>query len=137
MDMLRGVEADRSPAWRAGRGPLRLLPAPLFEDRRAWLAILTGWVVALGGSVLIGFVLTHLAPGGAGPELGAAPPLVLWALANESRNRCQRQPALRAAARNALLHAARIDRIIKGVAQGDLWDEFLQLALRLTQTRTA
>lgn len=68
---------------------------------------------------------------------GAAPPLVLWALANESRNQCQRQPARRTAARNALLHAARIDRIIKGVAKGDLWDEFLQLALRLTQPRTA
>ena len=37
----------------------------------------------------------------------------------------------------ALLHAARIDRMIKGVATGDIWDELLQLALRLTQTRTA
>jgi DNA polymerase-3 subunit delta len=33
--------------------------------------------------------------------------------------------------RIALLHAARIDRIIKGVAAGDVWDEFLQLCLRL------
>lgn len=64
---------------------------------------------------------------------GAAPPLVLWALANESRNQCQRIPARRAAARNALLHAARIDRIIKGVGKGDLWDEFTQLAMRLTR----
>jgi DNA polymerase-3 subunit delta len=39
-----------------------------------------------------------------------------------------------AGARNALLHAARIDRMIKGLGQGDLWDEFLQLALRLTRT---
>ncbi len=53
----------------------------------------------------------------------AAPPLVLWVLANEARNRMQRA---------ALLHAARIDRIIKGLTRGDLWDEFLQLALRLT-----
>jgi DNA polymerase-3 subunit delta len=65
---------------------------------------------------------------------GAAPPLVLWTLANESRQQCQRQPARRAAARNALLHAARIDRIIKGVGTGDIWDEFLQLSLRLTRT---
>lgn len=62
---------------------------------------------------------------------GAAPPLVLWALANESRNQCQR--TRRGAARNALLHAARIDRIIKGVGKGDLWDEFTQLAMRLTR----
>ncbi|MDP2811474.1 MAG: DNA polymerase III subunit delta [Rhodocyclaceae bacterium] len=55
---------------------------------------------------------------------GAAPPLVLWALATEARTRANRA---------AVLHAARIDRIIKGVAKGDFWDEFLQLALRLTQ----
>lgn len=54
----------------------------------------------------------------------AAPPLVLWVLANEARQRLHRA---------ALLHAARIDRIIKGLVAGDLWDEFLQLALRLTK----
>lgn len=32
----------------------------------------------------------------------------------------------------ALLHAASIDRIIKGVAQGDSWNELLQFGLRLT-----
>jgi DNA polymerase-3 subunit delta len=31
----------------------------------------------------------------------------------------------------ALLHAARVDRVIKGVGRGDAWDELLQLALRL------
>lgn len=54
----------------------------------------------------------------------AAPPLVLWVLASEARQRAQRA---------ALLHAAKIDRIVKGLAAGDLWDEFLQLALRLTK----
>lgn len=57
----------------------------------------------------------------------AAPPLVLWVLANEARQRMYRA---------ALLHAARIDRIIKGLSRGDLWDECLQLALRLTQSTT-
>jgi DNA polymerase-3 subunit delta len=57
----------------------------------------------------------------------AAPPLVLWALATEARA---------VAARAGLLHAAKIDRMIKGLARGDIWDEFLQLALRLTQPRT-
>jgi DNA polymerase-3 subunit delta len=37
--------------------------------------------------------------------------------------------------RTTLLHAARIDRMIKGLTRGDVWDEFLQLTLRLTQTR--
>ena len=55
----------------------------------------------------------------------AAPPLVLWVLANEARQRMHRA---------ALLHAARIDRIIKGLSRGDLWDECLQLSLRLTRT---
>ncbi|MEW6515210.1 MAG: DNA polymerase III subunit delta [Pseudomonadota bacterium] len=57
----------------------------------------------------------------------AAPPLVLWVLANEARQRMHRA---------ALLHAARIDRIIKGLSRGDLWDECLQLALRLTKAST-
>ncbi len=64
---------------------------------------------------------------------GAAPPLVLWAIATEARNLFQKVPARRRAARAAILHAARIDRLIKGVARGDLWDEFLQLSLRLTR----
>jgi len=36
----------------------------------------------------------------------------------------------RAALLSALEHAARIDRIVKGVAKGDAWDELLQLGLR-------
>ena len=32
--------------------------------------------------------------------------------------------------RQAISHAARIDRIAKGVAQGDAWDEMLRLGLR-------
>jgi DNA polymerase-3 subunit delta len=38
----------------------------------------------------------------------------------------------RAALEAALAHAARIDRIVKGVAQGDAWDELLQLGLRFS-----
>jgi DNA polymerase-3 subunit delta len=37
--------------------------------------------------------------------------------------------------RTALLQAARIDRMIKGLAQGDVWDECLQLCLRLAIKR--
>jgi DNA polymerase-3 subunit delta len=32
----------------------------------------------------------------------------------------------------ALLHAARIDRLVKGLSSGEVWDEFQALALRLT-----
>ncbi|MDY0014286.1 MAG: DNA polymerase III subunit delta [Rhodocyclaceae bacterium] len=96
---------------------------------------------------------------------GAAPPLVLWALANELRTLAnlktgaqagqplpalfkterifdeRRRQALGRALprltlgrlRGALLHAARIDRMIKGVAKGEVWDEFLALVLRVTR----
>ena len=35
----------------------------------------------------------------------------------------------------ALVHAARIDRMIKGLARGDVWDELLQLGLRFAGSR--
>lgn len=98
---------------------------------------------------------------------GAAPPLVLWALANETRTLAalrsgqdegqplqalmkaervfdeRRRHALGKAVgrlpigtlRAALMHAARIDRMIKGLVPGDIWDEFLLLALRLSRSR--
>ena len=58
----------------------------------------------------------------------AAPPLVLWALATEARAVAATPTKLR-----GLLHAAKIDRMIKGLARGDIWDEFLQLALKIAR----
>lgn len=40
-----------------------------------------------------------------------------------------------AAVRAGVLAAARIDRMIKGLADGDVWDEFLQLCLRFSAKR--
>lgn len=37
---------------------------------------------------------------------------------------------------DGLRHAASVDRIIKGLAKGDLWDELLQLALRFAKNNT-
>ena len=39
-----------------------------------------------------------------------------------------------AALGEALRHAARIDRTIKGLARGDVWDELLQLCLRFAHS---
>jgi DNA polymerase-3 subunit delta len=38
---------------------------------------------------------------------------------------------------DALRHAAHVDRMIKGLVKGDLWDELLQLALRFTRSRAS
>ena len=93
---------------------------------------------------------------------GVAPPLVLWALADEIRTIARvlegvaagkRPPQLwfdakvygdphrQAMQQNmrrfaieqveaAIAHAARVDRMVKGLIRGDVWDELLQLALR-------
>lgn len=61
----------------------------------------------------------------------AAKPLVLWALATEIRNSSAATKVV------SLLHAAKIDRMIKGLAAGDVWDEFLQLTLRLTRVKNS
>nr|WP_277998439.1 CPBP family glutamic-type intramembrane protease [Sphingomonas liriopis] len=77
------ASGDASLGWRAGRGPLAILPDLLFRDRQAWLAIVVGWLLTITGSTLLGFVLAHLAPAAPGPDLGdvSAPvKLVLVAL---------------------------------------------------------
>ncbi|MCU6453480.1 hypothetical protein LPN01_05260 [Sphingomonas sp. A2-49] len=61
-----------SPAWRGGRGPLAILPGPVFRDRQAWLAILIGWGLTIAGSTLLGFVIAWIAPDHPGPDLGDA-----------------------------------------------------------------
>jgi DNA polymerase-3 subunit delta len=67
----------------------------------------------------------------------------LMQLMNEARVWGDKQKATEHAARSiglkplvlALLHAAKIDRISKGVAQGDAWDELLQLGLRFAVSK--
>ena len=100
---------------------------------------------------------------------GAAPPLVLWALAEEIRmigkvvsgvtagktaQAVIREARIRGLAHQnlmqsshsrcstaqvtaALRHAAAIDRMIKGLAKGDVWDELLHLGLRFAKGNTA
>jgi DNA polymerase-3 subunit delta len=54
----------------------------------------------------------------------------------EARQRAVAEAARRlksAALEQALRHAARIDRTIKGLARGDVWDELLQLCLRFAR----
>ena len=36
-----------------------------------------------------------------------------------------------------LRHAAALDRMVKGLSKGDLWDELLQLALRFATAKRA
>ena len=53
----------------------------LFEDRRWWLAVLVGWLLSFGGSALLGFVATRLAPEARAVDLGTdSGPLILFAV---------------------------------------------------------
>ena len=134
-----------------------------FEQvREAVLDVARYDVFNLGEAVLEGDVL-HLARmmDGLRGE-GVAPPLVLWALAEEIRaigrvldgiaagrtppqlwrdarvwgqahqqlmqQHCRR--FTRDQVEAAISHAARADRMVKGLIRGDVWDELLQLALR-------
>ncbi|MCH9639549.1 MAG: DNA polymerase III subunit delta [Betaproteobacteria bacterium] len=62
-------------------------------------------------------------------------------LMKEARLWGDRQKTMTAAAKRidlkslmqGLLHAAKIDRVIKGVAKGDIWEELLQLGLRFSK----
>lgn len=99
---------------------------------------------------------------------GVAPPLVLWAMAEEiraigkiitgtasgkplsmllreariwgpSHQNLMQQHVKRfclAQVTEALRHAAAIDRMVKGLIRGDVWDELLQLGLRFARSNT-
>ena len=100
---------------------------------------------------------------------GVAPPLVLWAIAEEMRaisrvleglaagktppqlwrdakvwgnahqqlmqQNCRRFSREQVEA--GILHAARVDRMVKGLIRGDVWDELLQLCLRFAGSAPA
>jgi hypothetical protein len=65
------VTRHLASTWAAGRGPIGVLPVLLFRDRQWLTAVLAGWALALGGSVVLGVVLSWAAGGAAGPEFGA------------------------------------------------------------------
>ncbi|OGA21256.1 MAG: DNA polymerase III subunit delta [Betaproteobacteria bacterium RIFCSPLOWO2_02_FULL_67_26] len=132
------------------------------QAREAVLDVARYDVFKLGEALLEGDVL-HLARMVDGLKgEGIAPPLVLWAIANEVRavgrvldglaagktppqlwrdvkvwgpshqslmqQNCRRFS--REQVESALLHAAKVDRMVKGLIRGDVWDELLQLTLR-------
>ena len=76
---------DRSLAWDKGRGPLAVLPPLLFRDRRAWLAILVGWLLTIVGSLVLSTIIERLVPGRPGPDLGdTSGPMKLFLVAGFS-----------------------------------------------------
>ena len=134
------------------------------QAREAVLDVARYDVFNLGEALLEGDVL-HLARmlDGLRGE-GIAPPLVVWAIAEEIRaigrvldgiaagrtapqlwreakvwgnshqqlmqQNCRRFSKDQVEA--ALMHAAKVDRMVKGLIRGDVWDELLQLTLRFT-----
>jgi DNA polymerase-3 subunit delta len=68
---------------------------------------------------------------------GAEPPLVLWALTRELRFMQSRGgAAARLPFARLTVRAGRADRMSKGLAQGDVWDELALLAVEMTGKRT-
>jgi|SRR5882672_278335 len=139
------------------------------QAREAVLDVARYDVFNLGEALLEGNVL-HLARmmDGLRGE-GVAPPLVLWAIAEEIRaigrvldgiaagrtppqlwrdvrvwgsthqqlmqQNCRRFTKEQVEA--AIAHAAKVDRMVKGLIRGDVWDELLQLGLRFSAAAPA
>lgn len=83
----------------------------------------------------IGKILTGVASGRALPSLWRE--VRIWQTPHQQamqRNCARFSPAQVAA---ALRHAAAIDRVIKGLAKSDVWDELLQLGLRFARSAPA
>ena len=61
-------------------GPLRLLPLAVREPRRAWLAILIGFVLTITGSLALSYLSQSAAPGLPTPEFPVKGWVALFAL---------------------------------------------------------
>ena len=59
---------------------LKFLPTPLREPRRAWLAIVAGWLMSLGGSMALAAASRFIAPELPSPQFPDAPAGVLMFL---------------------------------------------------------
>jgi hypothetical protein len=59
---------------------LKFLPAPLREPRRAWLAILTGWALSIGGSLILAAISRGLAPNLPSPDFPMKGPVAFLLL---------------------------------------------------------
>lgn len=149
-----------------------LLPAGTVaheQVREAVLDVARYDVFSLGEALLEGDVLRLARMIDGLRSEGTAPPLVLWAIAEEirtigrvleavaagktpsqmwrdlkvwgSNHQALMQQNLRRYSREqveaGILHAARVDRIVKGLIRGDVWDELLQLALRFAASAPA
>jgi DNA polymerase-3 subunit delta len=149
-----------------------LLPAGTVaheQVREAVLDVARYDVFNLGEALLEGDVLRLARMIDGLKSEGTAPPLVLWAIAEEIRaigrvlesiaaggtppqlwrdakvwgtghqalmqQHCRRFSREQVEA--GIAHAARVDRMVKGLIRGDLWDELLQLALRFAGSAPA
>jgi len=61
-------------------GPLSILPPPLREPRRAWLAILAGFALSFTGSILLSALAQSLAPNLSQPDFPISGPIAFLLL---------------------------------------------------------
>ena len=158
------VEGNLLAAWQEVQKLALLLPPGKidFEQvRDAVLDVARYDVFKLGEVLLEGDALRYARMLAGLRGEGIAPPLVLWAIAEEARaigrvldlqgagvgpiqwrearifgpsHQALMQQNVRRFTREqveaAIAHAAKADRMVKGLARGDAWDELLQLGLR-------
>ena len=74
------ADAALAPVRILDDSPLRFLPSPLREPRRAWLAILIGYGLSLVGSVVLAFLSKQIAPDIATPEFPLKGPVAFFML---------------------------------------------------------
>ena len=83
----------------------------------------------------IGRVLEGLAAGKTPPQLWRDVKVYGMSHQNLMQQNCRRYT--REQVESALVHAAKVDRMVKGLIRGDVWDELLQLALRFAHGASA
>lgn len=113
--------------------------AVLEQQPERALRILSGLRAEGAGPPLVLWVLAedvrtmlrvHAAASRGLPQAQTLRELRVWGERQTAMQRCLRR-VTRATLERALAHAARIDRIVKGVAPGNFWDEIQDLALRI------
>src|SRR3989304_3473278 len=140
--MARGAAARAEPGSRHGNPGLHRRPgrgqspcgAPGSAEARAALPRGGGRPRPAGEIRAIGRVLDGMTSGRTPPQLWRD--TKVWGSSHQSLMQVNCRRFTKEQVEAALAHAARTDRMVKGLIRGDVWDELLQLTLRFAAGAT-